>query len=76
MIKRIKQWLVDSFLPMWAKETVLQENRALIRENAELKRKLDIQKAYIAGVEAGARTLRRIVINNNTGRLVSENTDK
>ena len=66
MIRKIKQWLVDSFLPMWAKETVLQENRTLRRENAELKKKLEVQIAYIAGIEAGGRALRRIVINNNS----------
>ena len=69
MIRKIKQWLVDSFLPMWAKETVLQENRTLRRENAELKKKLEVQIAYIAGIEAGGRALRRIVINNNSGEV-------
>lgn len=76
MIKKIRQRLIDSFLPMWAKETVLQENRALRLENDELKRKLEIRDAYIGGVETGIRAFRRIVINNNGGRLSSENTDK
>ena len=75
-MKKFKKWLVDHFLPMWAKETVLQENRALRRENDELKKKLDIRDAYIAGIEIGSRALRRIVINNNSGRVSSENTDK
>ena len=69
MIRKIKQWLVDSFLPMWAKEIVLQENRTLRRENEELKNKLEVQSAYIAGIEAGGRALRRIVINNNSGEV-------
>ena len=69
MIRKIKKWLIDSFLPMWAKETVLQENRTLHRENAELKNKLEVQGAYIAGIEAGIRALRRIVINNNSGEV-------
>ena len=75
-MKKFKKWLVDHFLPMWAKETVLQENRALRRENDELKKKLDIRDAYIAGIEIGSRALRRIVINNNSGRVSSENTYK
>lgn len=75
MIKKIKQWLVDNFLPMWAKETVLRDNRQLQKECEELKHKLEVQAAYMAGMEAGTRALRRIVINNN-GRLGREDTDK
>lgn len=78
MIKKIKQWLFDRFLPMWAKETLLKENRALCREVEALKQKLEIQGAYLAGMENGVRALRRIVINNNSnsGRVSGENTDK
>lgn len=75
MIKKIKQWLIDHFLPMWAKETVLRENRQLQKECEDLKHKLETQTAYMAGMEAGTRALRRIVINNN-GRLGREDTDK
>lgn len=28
----MKKWLQDNFLPMWAKETLLMENRRLERE--------------------------------------------
>ena len=76
MIRKIKQWLFDRLLPMWAKETLLKENRALSQEVAELKQKLEIQSAYLAGMENGVRALRRIVINNNSGRVSGENTDK
>lgn len=76
MIRKIKQWLYDSFLPMWAKETLLKENRELHSEVMELKQQLEVQSAYIAGIDTGTRSLRRIVINNNSGRLGSENTDK
>lgn len=76
MIRKIKQWLFDRFLPMWVKETLLKDNRRLCQENEDLQKKLDIQNAYIAGLETGVRALRRIVINNNSGRLGSENTDK
>ncbi len=74
-MKKFKKWLVDHFLPMWAKETVLRENRQLCLECEELKHKLEIQGAYIAGLESGTRSMRRIVINNN-GRVSGENTDK
>lgn len=74
-MKKIKKWLIDHFLPMWAKETVLRENRQLHAEIDELKRKQEVYAAYMAGVEAGTRTLRRIVINNNGG-VRSENASK
>lgn len=74
-MKKIKEWLIDHFLPMWAKETVLRENRQLHREIDELKHKQEVYAAYMAGVEAGNRTLRRIVINNNGG-VRSENASK
>ena len=76
MIRKFKQWLFDRFLPMWAKETLLKENRELRLEVAELKQKLELQNAYFAGMENGVRALRRIVINNNSGRVSGENTDK
>lgn len=75
-MRRLKNWLYNHFLPMWAKETVLKENRELLRRNEDLQKKLEIQNAYIAGLETGTRALRRIVVNNNNGRLGSENTDK
>ena len=32
----MKKWLTDHFLPMWAKQTVLRENRELTRQNEKL----------------------------------------
>lgn len=75
-MKKFKKWLVDNFLPMWAKETVFQENKTLRRECEDLKHKLEVQAAYMAGMDAGTRSMRRIVINNNSGRVSGENTDK
>ena len=28
----MKRWLLENFLPMWAKESVLRDNRALKRQ--------------------------------------------
>lgn len=63
MIKRFRKWLIEHFLPTWAKESVLKENE-------QLKAKLDAQaleierlNAYIDGLENGVRWQRRIVIN-------------
>ena len=62
-MKRIKQWFLDRFLPMWAKETVLTENRQLRKENSHLQEQLARKDAYIEGLLVGIRSHRRIVIN-------------
>ena len=50
----MKKWLIENFLPMWAKETVLAENRKLNRkvielelENALLESKIDGMKIVL-----------------------------
>lgn len=63
LMKRIKAWFFDRFLPMWAKETVLADNRKLQLQVAELREQLDQKEAYIAGMIAGMKSQRRIVIN-------------
>ena len=60
----MKKWFLEHFLPMWAKETVLADNRRLRAENDELKQKLQRQQAYILGMETALRSLRRITINS------------
>ena len=73
-MKKIRERVISNYLPMWAKETVLKENREIKAECEELKQKLEIQSAYIAGMEAGIRGMRRIVINN--GRVNGESAEK
>ena len=55
----MKKWLLNHFLPMWAKETVLWENRQLKKENRALQVKVDQLQAYIDGVRLGLRAGRR-----------------
>ena len=55
----MKKWLQDRYLPMWAKETVLWDNRRLEREKAQLQQKVDHLEAYIRGLQKGLRTARR-----------------
>ena len=62
-MKKIKEWLINRFLPLWAKETVLADNKRLIREVRRLEAENDRLRAYVDGVNAGTRGLRRIVIN-------------
>lgn len=65
-MKKIKEWLISRFLPMWAKETVLADNRILKREIARLGAENDRLRAYVDGMNAGTRSLRRIIINAGT----------
>lgn len=67
-MKKIKKWFLDRFLPMWAKETVLADNKRLQRQVVELEQKLALKEAYIAGLETGIRAQRRIVIHNGEGK--------
>lgn len=63
-MSKIKQWLLERFMPAWAKDSVY-------RENAVLRDKLDRQaqeirelNAYIDGLETALRVMRRIVVQN------------
>ena len=58
----MKKWLIDHFLPMWAKETVLKENRKLRMENQELRQKNALQEQFLQGILTGQKVLRKINI--------------
>lgn len=49
----MKRWLIERFLPMWAKETVLFDNRCLQRENRQLSQRLRELESYIRGLHRG-----------------------
>ena len=55
----MKNWLVNKFLPMWAKETVLRENRQLKQENLLLQQEIDRLDAYARGLKTGLRAVGR-----------------
>ena len=63
----MKKWLCDHFLPMWAKETVLADNRRLRQENERLSRLVEQKDAYIQGLQLGIRAGKRISIYNRGG---------
>lgn len=64
MIRKFKNWLWTTFLPVWAKESLLKENQTLHEKNKALQDELDRLHAYVEGLEAGVRSHRRIIINN------------
>lgn len=56
----MKKWLLEQFLPMWAKESVLRDNRTLKRQLRSLEQRLQVREAYIRGLESGLRSARKI----------------
>lgn len=62
----MKHWLIDQFLPMWAKETVLADNRRLKRQNRALEAENKRLQAYIQGMHMGIRSAKRITIQGGT----------
>lgn len=58
----MKKWLIERFLPMWAKETVLSDNRRLKRELRSQQQENERMRAYIRGVETGIRAGKRITV--------------
>ena len=48
---------------MWAKESLLKDYHKLERDFVEQAQELERLKSYLAGMEAGIRHQRRIVIN-------------
>ena len=64
VMRRLKNWLMLRFLPVWAKESVYEENKRLREKADALQRRVELLNAYIDGLEAGIRAQRRIIINN------------
>ena len=56
----MKKWLLERFLPMWAKETLWKDYRALRRENARLRRQILQKEAYIKGLHKAFSLERRL----------------
>ena len=55
----MKKWLTENFLPLWAKETVLRDNRSLRAENEMLRQKVRELEIYIQGIHQGLRGRRK-----------------
>ena len=55
----MRKWLIERFLPLWAKETVLRDNRNLQAENELLRQQLRELDSYIQGIHMGLRRRRK-----------------
>ena len=58
----MKKWLIDTFLPMWAQQTVLADNKAMAKKIKDLQQQNKELSAYIRGLEVGIRSSRRVHI--------------
>lgn len=63
-MRKMKAWLYDKFLPIWAKETLLEDNKRLLNTNRELSQEVQRLQAYIDGLERGIKSRQKTVINN------------
>ncbi len=61
---RFRKWLVNQFLPTWARESLYREIQRLEKENRVLREKNRLLNAYVDGMEAAMKAQKRVVINN------------
>ena len=50
MIRKIKHWLYNKYLPLYLRESLLQENEKLRKENGKLRESILERDAYIDGL--------------------------
>lgn len=63
-MRKFKKWLIERYLPAYCKESLLEENKRLVRELAESRTEVDRLSAYIEGFHATMRRQRNIIIRN------------
>ena len=63
-MRKFRKWLLEKFLPAWAKDSVYAENKRLLAQLERQAQDMRELNAYIDGLETALRTMRRIVINN------------
>lgn len=68
MIRKFKTWLIERFLPAWAKDTVYRENEDLRAKIKMMECHIGEQEAYINGLERGMRFQRKITIHNEVAK--------
>lgn len=61
----MKKWFLENFLPMWAKETVLADNRSLQAEIEKLRQENERLRAYVRGVQFGLRAGKKVQNTND-----------
>lgn len=66
-MSKLKHWLIERILPVWAREELMGEIEKLQKQNEALRHELALRNEYISGLECGIRSQRRIIINTSGG---------
>lgn len=61
-MRKLKRWLIDRVLPVWAREQLLKEIDRLKDENERLRQVVALKDEYIDGMKWCVRALRRAVV--------------
>lgn len=61
-MRKLKRWLIDRVLPVWAREQLLKEIDRLKDENERLRQVVALKEEYIDGLKWGVRQQRRVVV--------------
>ncbi len=64
-MKKIKNWLINKYLPAWAKESILEENAKLKEQIKKLTQDINLKQQYINGMQF---CLKRQNFNIHIGR--------
>lgn len=67
-MNRLRTWLLERFLPAWAKDTIYQENKALQEKLEQKNQEIRVLNAYIDGLETGVRSAARRVTVQTGGK--------
>ena len=62
-MRKLKKWLFERILPVWARSELMAENERLRHKVDELELELQLKDKYIDGLLVGVRAQRRIIIN-------------
>ena len=67
-MNRIKKWLVENFLPRYAKESLIDENDRLKQELQEARQQAEEAWRYAAGLEYALRHMPGVVVHNHESK--------
>lgn len=67
-MNQFKKWLVENFLPRYAKESLIEENDRLRQELQEAWRQADEIQQYAAGMEYALRHMPGVVVHNHESK--------
>lgn len=66
-MSKIKKWFFEKYLPAYCREKLTEENDGLKKELQKAKAENSELKAYINGMQASLKAVKKIQIINNRG---------